>query len=68
MSETAIRREWLSYAEAQELTHLGKTTLWAVISRGDVKAARVGRAVRINRASLEGYMERSAYTGHAEIG
>jgi len=57
VSDTAMRREWLSYAEAQELTHLGRTTLWAIISRGEVKAARVGRAVRINRASLEGYME-----------
>lgn len=66
VGETKVRREWLTYAEAQELTHLGRTTLWAIVSRGEVKAARVGRAVRISRASLEGYMERSAYSGREE--
>jgi hypothetical protein len=29
---------------------------------GEVKAAKVGRAVRISRRSLDEYMERSAYT------
>ena len=63
MSETTVRREWLTVREAQDLTHLGRTTLWAIISKGEVKAARVGRAVRINRASFEDFMERNSYSG-----
>jgi len=48
---------WLTYPEAQRLTSLGRTTLWTLVSSGEVRAARVGRAVRINRRSLEEYME-----------
>jgi excisionase family DNA binding protein len=48
---------WLTYPEAQRLTSLGRTTLWTLVSSGEIKAARVGRAVRINRQSLEAYME-----------
>ncbi len=55
-----ITREWLTYKQAEELTGLSRTTLWKLISVGDVEAARVGRAVRINRASLNAYMKRSA--------
>jgi excisionase family DNA binding protein len=51
---------WLSYPEAQKLTSLGRTTLWTLVSSGEIKAARVGRAVRISRRSLEQYMESRA--------
>ena len=36
---------WLSYPEAQRFSGLGRTKLWELISAGDVKAAKVGRAV-----------------------
>lgn len=52
---------WLSYPEAQRFSGLGRTKLWELISAGDVKAAKVGRAVRISRRSLDQYMERSTY-------
>jgi excisionase family DNA binding protein len=52
---------WLSYPEAQRFSGLGRTKLWELISAGDVKAAKVGRAVRISRRSLDEYMERSTY-------
>jgi len=48
---------WLSYPQAQKLTGLGRTTLWSLVSSGEIRAARVGRAVRINRRSLDEYME-----------
>ena len=60
MQETHIQPTWLTYEEAQRLVGLGKTTLWRLVSAGEVKAARVGRAVRINRHSLEEYLERQA--------
>jgi excisionase family DNA binding protein len=39
---------------------LSRVTLWKLVSAGEVEAARVGRAVRINRRSLTTFMERSA--------
>ena len=53
-------REWLTYAEAGEMVGLSRVTLWKLVSAGEVEAARVGRAVRINRQSLTAYMKRSA--------
>jgi excisionase family DNA binding protein len=58
--QTEIRSEWITYEEAQRLVGLGRTTLWRLVRAGEVKAARVGRAVRISRRSLEEYMERAS--------
>jgi excisionase family DNA binding protein len=52
-----ISAQWLDYNQAQLLTSLGRTTLWRLVSSGEIEAARVGRAVRINRASLTAYMK-----------
>ena len=57
---TEIKPTWITYEEAQRLTSLGRTTLWRICSSGEVKTARIGRAVRINRQSLEDYLERTA--------
>lgn len=58
--ETQLKPTWISYEEAQKLVGLGRTTLWRLSGAGEIKTARVGRAVRINVASLEAYMERVA--------
>ena len=58
--QTEIEPAWITYEEAQRLTSLGRTTLWRICRSGEVKTARIGRAVRINRQSLEDYMERTA--------
>lgn len=55
-----IKPDWLTYEEAQRLVGLGRTTLWRLVSAGEIKAAHVGRAVRLNRKSLENYLERAA--------
>ena len=55
-----IRAEWVDYKQGQLLTSLGRTTLWRLVSSGEIEAARVGRAVRINRTSLNAYMKRLA--------
>jgi len=52
---------WMSYPEAQRFSGLGRTKLWELVSSGEVQAAKVGRAVRINRRSLNEYMKRSSY-------
>ena len=54
--QAEIVRNWLTYKEAEQLVGLSRTTLWKLISAGEIECRRVGRAVRINRASLEAYM------------
>ncbi len=61
MTTATEEAAWLSYSEAQRFSGLGRTKLWEIISRGDVQAAKVGRAVRISRRSLDEYMQASAY-------
>jgi excisionase family DNA binding protein len=58
--QTEIKPAWITYEEAQRLTSLGRTTLWRIVKSGAVKSACIGRAVRINRKSLEDYIEREA--------
>jgi excisionase family DNA binding protein len=65
--QAEITREWLTYKQAEELSGLSRTTLWKLVSVSrDVEAARVGRAVRINRESLNAYMRRSAKSATVE--
>ncbi len=52
---------WVSYSEAQRFSGLGRTKLWELISTGEVEAAKIGRAVRISRRSLDAYMRRNSY-------
>ena len=54
------RSDWVDYKSAQLLTSLGRTTLWRLVSSGEIEAARVGRAIRLSRTSLTAYMMRSA--------
>jgi excisionase family DNA binding protein len=58
--QAEIVREWLTYREAEQLVGLSRTTLWKLVSAGEIEYRRVGRAVRINRANLEAYMRGTA--------
>jgi excisionase family DNA binding protein len=58
--QAEITREWVTYKEAEELSGLSRTTLWKLLSAGEIKAVRIGRAVRINRRSLDEYLERAS--------
>ena len=55
-----ITPAWLNYRQAEAYANLSRTTLWQLISARKIKAARIGRAVRIERASLQAFMEQSA--------
>ena len=52
---------WLSYRDASTYCGLGRTTLTALVTSGAIPAAKVGKAVRINRDGLDEYMRRNAY-------
>ena len=56
--QAEIVREWLTYKEAEQLVGLSRTTLRKLIGAGEIEHRKVGRAIRINRESLEAYMRR----------
>ena len=58
--QVEVTREWVTYKQAEELSGLSRTTLWKLLSAGEIKAARIGRAVRINRRSLDEYLDRAS--------
>ena len=53
-----VTPEWLRFPEAERYSGLGRSTLTRLIYAGEIKAAKVGKSVRINRASVDEYMER----------
>jgi excisionase family DNA binding protein len=58
--KVAIAPAWLSYKQAETYANLSRTTLWQLINSRKIKAARIGRAVRIERDSLQAFLEQSA--------
>jgi excisionase family DNA binding protein len=58
--EASMGAAWLTYKQAQDYANIGRTTMTRLVSTGEVKAARVGRAVRISRQSLEEFMQTHA--------
>ena len=58
--KVAIAPAWLNYKQAETYANLSRTTLWQLVNSRKIKAARIGRAVRIERASLEAFMKQSS--------
>ncbi len=54
--QAEITREWVTYRQAEEISGLSRTTLRKLVDESEIRIKRVGRAVRINRASLDAYM------------
>jgi excisionase family DNA binding protein len=61
-----VQPEWLRYPEAERYSGLGRSTLWKLVKDDRIRAAKVGKAVRINRRSLDEYMEGQVYAGVEE--
>ncbi len=61
MTMAAKEAAWISYSTAQVYAGLGRTKLRELVSTGEVEAAKVGRAVRISRQSLDECMKRNRY-------
>ena len=57
--KVAIAPAWLSYRQAEAYANLSRTTLWQLINARKIRAARIGRAVRIERNSLQRFMEQN---------
>ncbi len=54
--QAEITREWVTYRQAEEIAGLSRTTLRKLVDDGEIQIRRVGRAVRINRESLDAFM------------
>jgi excisionase family DNA binding protein len=52
-----VEQEWISYLEAEHYSGLSHTTLCRYVGSGALKAARVGRSVRIHLPTLREFME-----------
>ena len=57
MLKEPVQQEWISYPEAERFSGLSHTTLWRYVGSGELRAARVGRSVRIHLPSLRSFME-----------
>ena len=53
-----VRLLLVSVEEAAGLLGIGRTTLYELIRRGEVRPIRIGRCVRIPQRELEAYIDR----------
>lgn len=60
MLKEPVQQEWISYPEAERYSGLSHTTIWRYVTSGQLKAARVGRSVRIHLPTLREFMERAS--------
>jgi excisionase family DNA binding protein len=57
MEQAEITPRYLTYRQAKELTGLSRQTVWRLIKSGHVRAFKIGRSVKIERRSLEAYVQ-----------
>jgi excisionase family DNA binding protein len=58
-----VAPRWLRFTAAERYSGLGRSTLTRLIGTGEIKAAKVGKSVRINRISIDEYMEQQVVGG-----
>jgi excisionase family DNA binding protein len=59
--QAEMAREWVTYKQAAEVSGLSRTTLWKLLGEGSIRGAKIGKAVRISRRSLDEYLENQDY-------
>ncbi len=60
LKEQLVEPEWVDYPTAERYCGLSHVSLWRLVRSGELKAARVGRSVRIHLPSLRAFMEEQA--------
>ena len=53
--------EWYSIKDLMTLTGLGRTKCYELVASGELEAIKVGRAVRVSRASYIEWIGRQRY-------
>jgi excisionase family DNA binding protein len=61
-----VQPEWLRYPEAEKYSGLGRSTLWKLVKEDRIRAARIGKAVRLSRQSIDRYMEEQSNADDAD--
>ncbi len=61
MSSTAQQEELMTVAEVQEHLNIGRTKVYSLISRRELPAVRIDRAVRVRKSDVERYLESNRY-------
>jgi excisionase family DNA binding protein len=60
MLKEHVEPEWVDYPTAERYSGLSHVSLWRRVKNGELKAARVGRSVRIHLPSLRKFMEHAS--------
>ena len=60
MLKERVEREWVDYSTAGRYSGLSYVTLYRRVKSGELKAARVGRSVRIHLPTLREFMEHAS--------
>jgi excisionase family DNA binding protein len=55
--ELGISPRWARHADLEKMYGLSRTTYWRLAKEGKIRAARVGRAVLVDCASVEAYLD-----------
>jgi excisionase family DNA binding protein len=58
-----VTPQWLRMDAAERYAGLGRSTLTRLINSRQLRAAKVGKSIRIDRASIDAYMRRHAVGG-----
>ena len=61
METETTRTQWITPDEMRRILRLGKNKTFAILASGEVDAIKVGRAVRVNRESLDRFIASHPY-------
>jgi excisionase family DNA binding protein len=56
MQAVSVQPEYVNYEAAERYTGLSRVTLWKALKRGELRASKVGSAVRFRLADLDTFM------------
>jgi excisionase family DNA binding protein len=54
-------QEFITINQLQSILGVGRTTAYGLVSSGELRAIKVGRAIRVRRADLDRWAERHSY-------
>jgi excisionase family DNA binding protein len=57
-----MEKRWISPKQAAEFLSLHQKTIYSLISRGEIPAAKIGGSVRVDLRALEAKMEEQLRT------
>jgi excisionase family DNA binding protein len=62
--QEGLEPQWLSVKDLMTLTGLGRTKCYEMVAEGEFEAIKVGRAIRVSKASYEEWCRRNRYADY----